>query len=570
MRAGIHADLIITGRVATLGGDEGFGWQQGVAIADGRVLAVGDQSALDPLFGSETRRWRLADDLVVMPGITDAHLHLMLLVLAEQHIDLTGTNLDQALARIGTRHGEMLAAGDADSWLLGHGWSLHGLGRWPDTDVLESVAPNRPIALHAHDHHARWVSQRALDMAGITSSSLDPAGGLIRRDEVSRPTGILHEVASGLVDSAIPSPTSAELAAAVERVAARLAGLGLTGCHDPGEVTGDSTIERGPVFYRSLAARGRLPMRVHSSVRAPQLDQAIELGLFSGQGTWPEVDGDRILADRAARYRMGWLKLFADGSLGSRSAALLAPYADAQSNPPTGGPTGMVLTDAEELAELLGRASAAGISAQVHAIGDAAVRTVLDVFAAAPLAVERGECRLMRRVEHAQLVDPSDMTRFGELGVAASLQPVHLRSDAAPARVAWGDRSENTFPLRALVDGGALIPLGTDAPVEPADPWPGIAVAVARRDPFRVDDQLTGAHHAITLSRAIRAACLDPAIVADEPYLGRLMPGCRADLLVVPGEGFRDPFDAAVFAQTRPLVTMIDGEVVHRSDAFDA
>ena len=232
----------------------------------------------------------------------------------------------------------------------------------------------------------------------------------------------------------------------------------------------------------------------------------------------------------------------------------------------------MVLTAAQELAELLGRAAAAGISGQVHAIGDAAVRTALDVFATTP-AVSTASAghgrRLMPRIEHAQLVDPTDVPRFGALGVAASLQPVHLRSDAAPARAAWGDRSENTFPLRALVESGALIPIGTDAPVEPADPWPGIAVAVERRDPFDASEQQTGAHQAIGLARAIRAACLDPALVAGEQDLGRLLPGYRADLLVVPAGAFRDPFMPAEFASVRPLATVIDGDVVHRSGAFD-
>ncbi len=564
MTASALAEMIITGRVATLGGDDGFGWQSGIAIAGGHVAAVGTEAELEALAGPATTRWRLGPDVLVMPGITDAHLHLMTLVVAEQQLNLTGSDLDEVLARIAVRHGEMASAGDQDGWLLGHGWSLHALGRWPDAALLESVAPGRPIALYAHDHHTRWVSRRALELSGIGSGSHDPEGGLIRRDDEGRLTGILHEVASALVDYAIPGPTTEELAEGVHRVAAQLAGLGLTGCHDPGELTSDAGMERGPAFYRALAAAGRLPLRVHSSVRAQQLDRAIEQGMFSGQGVRPAAGSDPVLALRAARYRMGWLKLFADGSLGSRSAALLAPYEDAETNPPTGGPTGMILTEARELAELLGRAAAAGISGQVHAIGDAAVRSVLDVFAAAPVST-----RLMRRIEHAQLVDPADMTRFGELGVAASLQPVHLRSDAVPARVAWGLRTENTFPLRALVEGGALIPLGTDAPVEPADPWPGIAVAVARRDPFRVDDQVTGAHHAVSLARAVRAACLDPAIVADEPLLGRLISGYRADLLVVPAESFREPFDAAAFARIRPLATMIDGEVVHRSDAFE-
>jgi predicted amidohydrolase YtcJ len=219
----------------------------------------------------------------------------------------------------------------------------------------------------------------------------------------------------------------------------------------------------------------------------------------------------------------------------------------------------MIVTDAEELSDLLTRAADAAITGQVHAIGDAAVRMVLDVFATA----KSHGGPLMRRVEHAQLVDPADTPRFGALAVAASVQPVHLRSDAEPARIAWRDRAENTFPLRAIADGGALIPIGTDAPVEPPDPWPGIAVAVARRDPFLPDARLTGAHNAIDLARAIRAACLDPALVGGQADLGRLVPGCRADLIVVPSAPFREPFDAAALASVRPLATLIDGEFVY-------
>jgi predicted amidohydrolase YtcJ len=211
----------------------------------------------------------------------------------------------------------------------------------------------------------------------------------------------------------------------------------------------------------------------------------------------------------------------------------------------------------------LTRAARGGISGQVHAIGDAAVRAVLDVFA----QVGRGP--LPARMEHAQLIDPADVRRFGELAVAASVQPVHLRSDAAPQRVAWAERTHNSFPLAGLVGGGALIPFGTDAPVEPVDPWPGIAVAVARRDPSRPTEEPTGPDHAIDLSRAVRAACLDPAQVARQPELGRLVPGCRADLIVMPAAGFGEPFDPALFAAARPLATVLDGEVVYRAADFD-
>ncbi|MDQ3937202.1 MAG: amidohydrolase family protein, partial [Chloroflexota bacterium] len=380
-------------------------------------------------------------------------------------------------------------------------------------------------------------------------------------DASRRPTGVLHEAASSLLERAIPDPSETELEAALVRQASALAKLGVTGCHDPGELGREASLERGPLFYRRLASTGRLPLRVHASVRAAQLAQAIELGLRSGQGVAHETDqpSARRIADR---YRMGWLKLFADGSLGSRSAALLEPYDDAAVRPPTGGGSGMLLLPPGELAALLHRAAEAGISGQVHAIGDAAVRVALDVL---------GEVRagpLKRRIEHAQLVQPVDQPRFATLGVAASVQPVHLRTDAPAVRQAWGARGQHAFPLRGLANGGALIPFGTDAPVEPADPWPGIAVAVARRDPQRPANEPLGADHALDLPRSIRGACLDPPLAAGEGDLGRLLAGYRADLLIVPADGFRQPVDAAVLAATRPLLTMIDGETVYRDPAF--
>ncbi len=564
------AELIVTGRVATLAGDLGFGWQPGMAVAGGRVLAVGPEHELEPLAGPRTRRWRLPDEHVVVPGITDAHLHLMTLALAEMQIDLTGLNLPATLAAIGARHAALGEAGDHSGWLLGHGWSLHGFGGWPDAALLETVAPGRPVALYAHDHHTRWLSATALRLAGISASSGDPGGGMIRRAATGAPTGILHETAAAMVDPVIPDPSADELIDTLARVAARLAALGITGCHDPGELNDDPLIARGPLFYRSLAARGLLPLRVHASLRAAQLARAIELGLHSGQKTVPETDAYDPRARRQAdRYTLGWLKLFADGSLGSRSAALLAPYADAATNPPTGGPRGMFLTAAEELAELLARAAGAGIVGQVHAIGDAAVRVALDALESAPTAAGQGGAAtgLMPRIEHAQLIDPADIARFGRLGIAASVQPVHLRSDAAQVRLAWAERHEYAFPLAALVAGGALIPFGSDAPVEPPDPWPGLAVAVARRDPGAPTDAPLGAQHALDPARALRAACLDPALVAGEP-IGRLLPGFRADLLIVPGASFSGSADAAALAAVRPLATLIDGEVVYRTDDF--
>jgi hypothetical protein len=539
-----RAERVIVGRVATLAGDSGWGWQSALAIAGGRVLAVGDESKVGALASPATKWTRLPSDAVLLPGITDAHLHLMALVVAESQLDLTGMDLRGALAAIADAHTERLARGDSDGWLLGHGWSVHALGGWPDADMLESVAPGRLVALYAHDHHSRWVSHAAIRVAGIDAARGDAAGSLVRRGSSGRPSGILHEASAGLVDNSIPDPTRDELEVGLRSVAARLFALGVTGCHDPGELDDNRKIKRGPLIYRDLAEEGRLPLRVHGSIRDPQLDRALELGLRSGDGV--------------GRYTTGWLKLFVDGSLGSRSAALLAPYDDAATNSPTGGPTGMVVTDAEELRDLLFRASGGGIVGEVHAIGDAAVRIALDVLAETP----RVDSVLRPRIEHAQLVDPADQPRFGALGIAASVQPVHLRSDAEQQRLGWGRRSENTFPLRTFIETGALIPFGTDAPVEPPDPWPGIAVAVARRDPFDLSALPTRVDQAISVERAIRAACLDPGLVAGRADLGRLLAGYVADLIVVPDVVARDNPDIEELASIRPLVTMIDGEVV--------
>jgi predicted amidohydrolase YtcJ len=182
---------------------------------------------------------------------------------------------------------------------LGHGWSIHLLGGWPDAAMLETVAPGRPIALYSHDHHSRWISRAAIVRSGIGSA----ASELIRRDASGTATGVLHESGSALVDEAIPDPSHAELVDGLAQVAARLASEGVVGCHDPGELTSDREIKRGPLFYRALAEAGTLPLRVHASVRGPELERAIELGIVSGVAT-------------GGRFTTGWLKLFADGSLG--------------------------------------------------------------------------------------------------------------------------------------------------------------------------------------------------------------------------------------------------------------
>jgi hypothetical protein len=547
-------DLVIVGRVATLAGPSGPGWAPGIAIEGGRVAGVTGGEGEARQVGAAARIWRLPVDLVVLPGITDAHLHLTDAALAATQLDLTGLDLDEALEAVREADKRLLAAADRDGWLLGHGWSLDALGSAPTAAMLDRVAPGRAVALWAHDHHSRWVSGPAMARAGIDGATADPLGGRVIRDDSGRPTGLLAEDAAGLVDGAIPPRDPAAVGAALHRYAGVLASLGVVGAQDPGEVVDDPAMVRGPRLYRSLADAGRLPLRVVGSVREEQLDGAIAAGFRTGR------------TDPSGRYRDGWLKLFADGSLGSRSAALLEPYEPGDpAGPPLGGPRGMALRSAGRLRELARRAASADIAVQIHGIGDAAVRTALDVLAGLPRVGGA-----LHRVEHAQLVDPADHGRFAASGVAASVQPCHLLSDAPAARLAWGERTATAFPLRSLANAGALLAFGTDAPVEPPDPWPGIEAAVLRASPRWSG---TGAFHpeqAMDRWAAMRAACRGPARslgIDDEGHLGA---GARADLIVVPAEGVDgDPRPGGPLGRTRPLATLIDGEVIHLAPGFE-
>lgn len=564
----MKADLLILGRIATLEGRRGLGWVDAVAIHEGRIVAAGTRAEMEELAGPGTLRWQLGAGQVVVPGLTDSHLHLATAAIAAQELDL-GAASDRAgtFAAIRAAHEELAAGGDADGWLLGHGWSLDRLGEWPTAEDLGRLAPGRPVALWSHDHHGRWVSSAALQLAGIAEATPDPQGGMIRRDGDGRATGILHEHAAKLVSAVIPEPDAGRLSAALASYATELARLGVVAVHDPGELSDDPEIRRGPSLYRRLAETGTLPLRVAASIRPEQLGRAIESGFHSGQAAVASTASDPWAVRHAERYRGGWLKLFADGSLGSRSAVLLEPYEPGSGPPPVGGPAGMLLAPPRWLLEGSERAARAGIAVQIHGIGDAAVRTALDILERLP----RVAGGIRHRVEHAQLVHPDDIARFGASGIVASVQPVHLVSDAPAVRAAWGARSRWAFPVRSLAESGAIVAFGTDAPVEPPDPWPGIGIAVTRTSPSWPDaDGTFHVEEAIDLAHAIRAACLNPALAAGEDDRGRLMPGHRADLVVLPAEMLDEGAVASgVMSSARPLATLLDGELVYRNTAFD-
>jgi predicted amidohydrolase YtcJ len=538
----VPLDALVTGRIATFAGDSGFGWVEAIGIRDRKVAFAGSAVELETRADPHTLRVELEPGEIAIPGLTDAHLHVIDAALAMTQVDLaTAPTLEVGLERIAAAARRV----PAPAWIFGGGWDQRRWGAWPTAAALEVAAPGRLVALHSFDHHCLWVSPAALASAGIDRATTDPDGGVIRHNASGDPEGVLLENATGLLEDAIPAPDSAVVARAIQELGRELLALGVVGAHDPRFLAPDPT-NQAFNMYMGMAEDGDLPIRVHVGVRAEGLHDAIARGFRSG-----DLLGGRE-ARRDGRLTMGWLKLFADGTLASRTAALLEPVEG-------GTDRGMFTTPPEEMAELAARAAAAGIATKIHAIGDAAVRTALDVLGPTAASV-----KLMPRLEHVQLCSAADRARFAALGIAASVQPVHLRDDAATARLYWGDRAEaNGYTWRSLLDAGAVVAFGTDAPVEPIDPWPGIAMAVLRRDPSWGGDAAPfGPDETLTLEQALRAATVGPHHSAKDKLGGRLIPGSHADLIVLPAAPREGGERAAAFAEVRPRLVMLDGEVV--------
>ena len=541
-------ETLITGRIATLSGDKGFGWVEAIGIRDGRIAFAGSEIFLETRADPFTQRIHLEPDQVAIPGLTDAHLHLAQAAIAKRQVDLTDApTLDDGLARLRAAHEAL----PPDAWLEGHGWDSDRWGGWPTADQLETVAPGRRAALWAHDHHALWASHAALATADFGAD--DPPGGVVRRAPDGTPEGVLYEAATRLVTIHVPPLTPDDLAAAIVEVGQELVSLGRrrlprSGWRGPGP--GPHVLVpglRAPRRVRPVAPCGSTRVCATTPWRRPS-----SVGYRSGTA---------LGGDPTGRAKVGWQKCFADGSLGSRTAALLADIEPEADRPlPPDRRRGVWMTEPDELAELVARASAGGIATQIHAIGDAAVRAALDV-----LTPGAKTAPLMPRIEHVQMLHPDDRGRFAAAGIAASVQPVHLGSDAAQARKLWGDRAEATaYTWKSIADTGAVMPFGTDAPVESYDPWPGLALAVRREDPrWPAGTPVYAEEQSLTLDRALRAACIDPAVSARETDRGRLTVGQRADVVVIPAAAIDEPVTpGGPLSTTRPAMVLLDGEVV--------
>ncbi len=502
-----------------------------LVIDHGEVLAVGGAELLSAFDRAEK------EDLgcrVVLPGLTDAHLHLQHYALGLQKIDCETGTLAECLRRVAER----ARPAKPGQWILGHGWNQNPWGGWPSAADLDRVVPDQPAYLTAKSLHAAWANSAALRLAGIAAGTPDPKDGKIQRDEHGEPTGILLESAVALVEELVPQPDLNELADVMEKAQAVLWQMGLTGVHD---------FDRRESFMalQKLHAEARLKLRVAKSIPLDLLDHAFELGLQTGFGDdW---------------LRIGSVKAFMDGALGPRTAAMFQPYDGEPDN------RGILNMDGEQLFEHARRAAEVGLGMAVHAIGDRANHEVLNAYEQLrAYETARSLPHLRHRIEHVQLLHADDVPRLAQLNIIASMQPIHATSDMHMADKYWGERTKYAYALKTQLDMGSHVAFGSDAPVESPNPFWGIHAAVTRQ---RADGSPgpEGWHpeQRLSVQQALEGFTTGPAYAAyAEDRQGRLAPGCLADLIVLE----KDPF-VCNLAETKDLqssATMVGGEWVFK------
>lgn len=524
MRPG-HDELPLLVRARRIYASDGL--VDALVVRGGRVVATGSVAELEASTAGHTTLD--LGDVTVTGGLTDAHVHLVEWALGLSWVDLVGAGSPEEAAE------RVRRAAPGEGWIRGRGWDPHRWGEAPHRDMLDRVVGDRPVLLQSHDLHSLWVSSAALRAAGIGASTADPDGGRIERDAHGQPTGILRDNAMPLVYAAAPAPGVEERRRAVMDGQRALHRFGVVGVH---------TVEPDSLdLLEQVRADDRLRLRILQHLPVTRLDEARRLGVRSGFG------GDWL--------RIGGVKMFLDGALGSLTAWMREPYEGSDS-------TGLSTLPPDNFRELVRRGSAAGLAMTVHAIGDAATTLALETLSAPDAALDGP---VPHRIEHVQLVEPEP---FG-LGdraateaarrVVCSVQPSHLMTDWRAVDRHWGSRGRWTYAFRSLEEAGYTLALGSDAPVEPPDPRQGLYAAVARQDLDGEPGEGWYPAERLSMHRAWAGYTTGAARAAGDPRQGRLAPGSFADLVAWD----RDPFqvDPRELLDMKALVTMVGGEVVH-------
>ena len=510
---------------------------EAVAIAGDRIADVGSSSDMRAQLAPGGRLVDLAGRTVT-PGFIDAHLHFLAYGLSLREIDLINV---PSLAAAQAKVAEKAATAPAGQWLTGRGWDqmLWPVATFPTRAALDAVTPGHPAFLRRKCGHAGWANSRALELAGITAQTPDPPGGEIVRDPGSgEPTGMLLERAMDLIFALLAEPTDDQVQAALLLAQQKAHEYGIVGVHN---------MEAAPALrgFQRLRRQGKLKLRVLQQIPETELDAAIAVGLQSGYGDeW---------------IRIGALKIFADGSLGARSALMVEPYEGEPQN------YGIAVSTADHLKQQVMKAARAGLAVHIHAIGDQANRNVLDAIEATRRAGVGQHLR--HRIEHAQVLHPDDVNRFAELGVIAGMQPIHCTQDIVAADANWGARARLAYAWSTLLSSGAVLAFGSDAPVETPSIMEGLYAAVARRraDGYPGPDGWYP-EEKLTIEEAVYAYTMGAAFSAgEEASKGSITPGKVADLTVLDRDIFAAP--AEEILATPVAATMVGGEFVHGDPA---
>lgn len=519
--------LLINGRI---GYPHSASQATALAVENERLLATGQEDEILALAGPGSEIIDL-EGKTVLPGLTDSHLHLERYASFLQLIDCELPTKAECLQRVAQKCSEIAPS----AWVLGHGWNQNvWQGQFGTAQELDAVTAAHPAFLTDKSLHSVWVNSAALQLAGIDCETPDPAGGIIQRDANGDPTGILFETAVGLVERVLPEPTSAERETAFLNAQQNLLQYGLTAVNDFDSLTSYETL-------KSLHEQDRLRLRVVKSLPYEALDWAIDQGIRTGQG------------DESLRW--GSVKLFADGALGPQTAAMLQPYEGSPSN------VGKLQLDAETVFEIGMKAASHGISLAVHAIGDRATHEVLNGLGMLREYEKRHHLpRLQHRIEHLQLLHPDNLKKAAQLGLVASMQPIHATSDMEIADQHWGTRSQYAYAWQTLLQNHTALVFGSDAPVESPNPFWGLHAAVTRR---RSDGSPAQEgwypQERLSLQQALQAYSINASRLSGF-NTGALIPGKKADLIILVEN--LDTIDSHQLFTIKPEKCMIDGKWV--------